>query len=469
MFFKQYYLGCLAHASYLIGSNGEAAVVDPQRDVDTYLADAAAEQLQIRYIFETHVHADFVSGHRELAERTGATIVIGSRADALFPHHPAREGEIFKVGDLDFRILETPGHTPESISIVVYDRSDPASVVRVLTGDTLFIGDVGRPDLAGSKGYTSEKMAEMLYDSLHGKLMKLDDAVEVYPAHGAGSLCGRNISQETSSTIGAQRRENHALKDMTKEEFVAMATHALPEQPAYFAIDSELNRRGMPSLELTKRPAPMTPAEVSRALADGALLLDVRPSEVYGAEHVAGAMNIGLDGQFASWAGTLIPFDRPIVVVTENDGQVDEAIMRLGRVGFTSVIGYLAGRMEAWKSAGLPVASLKQISVAALDEILTQQPDTALLDVRRPGEFESGAAPGAVSIPLGELERSIERLDPQRTWHVICAGGYRSSIAASMLESAGFTKLVNVEGGMNAYNAAGYETARTLVTSPADR
>ncbi|GAC1405004.1 MAG: rhodanese-like domain-containing protein [Candidatus Velthaea sp.] len=458
MFFKQYYLGCLAHASYLIGSNGEAVVVDPQRDVDVYITEAAAAKLRIRYIIETHVHADFVSGHNELAERTGATIVVGWRAAALFPHHPARDGEVLKVGALDFRVLETPGHTPEGISIVVYDRTDPKAGVKVLTGDTLFIGDVGRPDLVGSKGYTSEQMAEMLYDSLHNKLMQLDDAVEVFPAHGAGSLCGRNISKETSSTIGAQRRENHALAPMSKEEFVELTTRALPEQPAYFAIDADLNRRGVPALELTKRPIAMTPAEVTRAHADGALLLDVRPSEVYGPEHIRGSMNVGLDGQFASWAGTLIPFDRRVVILTEDDAQVDETVMRLARIGFTSVAGYLAGGIGAWKAANLPVASTKQITVAELDDILTRRPDIRLIDVRRPGEFDSGAAPGAVSMPLAELEQHIERLDPDQLLYVVCGSGYRSSIATSMLESVGFQKLVNVDGGMAAYNAAGYRT-----------
>ncbi|GAC1403062.1 MAG: rhodanese-like domain-containing protein [Candidatus Velthaea sp.] len=458
MFFKQYYLGCLAHASYLIGSKGDAVVVDPQRDVDVYIAEAAAANLRIRYIFETHVHADFVSGHNELAERTGATIVVGWRAAALFSHHPARDGEVFKVGALDFRVLETPGHTPEGISIVVYDRTDPEAAVKVLTGDTLFIGDVGRPDLVGSKGYTSEQMAEMLYHSLHDKLMRLDDAVEVFPAHGAGSLCGRNISKETSSTIGAQRRDNHALAPMTKEEFVALTTRALPEQPAYFAIDADLNRRGVPALELTQRPVAMTPVEVERAGADGALLLDVRPSEVYGPAHIFGSMNVGLDGQFASWAGTLIPFDRRVIILTEDDAQVDETVMRLARIGFTSVVGYLAGGISAWKAAHLSVASTKQISVAELDEILGREPTTRLIDVRRPGEFDSGAAPGAVPMPLAELEQHMERLDPAQLLYVVCGSGYRSSIATSMLESAGFSKLVNVEGGMGAYNAAGYRT-----------
>jgi hydroxyacylglutathione hydrolase len=458
MFFKQYYLGCLAHASYLIGSNGEAVVVDPQRDVDTYITDAVANGLQIRYIIETHVHADFVSGHQELAARTGATIVVGWRAAALFAHHPAREGDVFSIGSVDLRVLETPGHTPEGISIVVTDRDDRSSVPKVLTGDTLFIGDVGRPDLIGSKGYSSEQMAEMLYDSLHQKLLTLDDATEVYPAHGAGSLCGRNISKETSSTIGVQRRENRALAPMTKAAFVTLATRALPEQPAYFAIDADLNRRGVPALSTIPRAPAMSAAEVETARAAGALLLDVRPSEIYAPKHVRGSMNMGLDGQFASWAGTLIPFDRHVIVLAANEEQVDETVMRLARIGFTSVVGYLQGGIDSWVAAGLPIATTKHISVTELDAILTAQPDIRLIDIRRPGEFESGAAPGAVSMPLVDFEAHIEQLDPTELLYIICGSGYRSSIATSMLESIGYTKLIDVEGGMGAYNAAGFRT-----------
>jgi len=458
MFFKQFYLGCLAHASYLIGSDGEAAVVDPQRDVDLYIAEAAANGLKIRYIFETHVHADFVSGHHELAQRTGATIVVGWRASALFPHHAARAGDSFAVGSLTLRVLETPGHTPEGISIVVHDSSNPASADKVLTGDTLFIGDVGRPDLVGSKGYTPEQMAEMLYDSLHDILMSLDDRVEVFPAHGAGSLCGRNISLETTSTIGAQRRTNHALAPMTKEQFVELATHALPEQPAYFAIDADLNRRGVPALDSVKRPLAMSPAEVMHEVRGGVLLLDVRPSEVYGPEHIATSMNIGLDGQFASWAGTLIAFDRRVVIVTESDLQVDETVMRLARIGFTSVIGYLEGGIETWKKAGWPVAHTQQISVAELDRRLQHNPRLQLADVRRPGEHETGIAPNALPMSLATFEQTMERLDRHQPLYVVCGSGYRSSIATSMLESVGFNDLINVEGGMRAYNDAGYRT-----------
>lgn len=458
MYFKQLYLGCLAHASYIIGSRGDAVVVDPQRDIETYLTEAAAANLHIRYIIETHVHADFVSGHRELAERTGATILMGWRADALFAHRPVRDGDTFAVGDLELRILETPGHTPEGISVVITDRANPEANTKVLTGDTLFIGDVGRPDLIGSKGYSSEQMAEMLYDSLHEKLLKLDDTVEVFPAHGAGSLCGRNISKETTSTIGVQRRENHALAPMSKTDFVSLMTRGLPEQPAYFAIDADLNRRGVPALESAARATSMSPADVARKMREGALLLDVRPSEVYGPEHVKDSMNIGLDGQFASWAGTLVPFDRPVIILTENDAQVEETAVRLARIGFSSLVGYLAGGIVAWKAVGMPVATTSQIDVDELDRRLRADPDLYLVDVRRPGEFNAGIAPGAFSMPLASFEQMMDQLDPNRQLYVICGSGYRSSIATSMLESVGVTNVVDVAGGMGAYAAAGLRT-----------
>ncbi|MFY9610734.1 MAG: MBL fold metallo-hydrolase, partial [Blastocatellia bacterium] len=306
MFFKQFYLGCLAHASYLIGSDGEAAVVDPQRDVDQYIAEAEAQGLKIKHIIETHLHADFVSGHRELAARAGADIIFGSEAGATFPHRAVKDGEELRLGKVMLRFLETPGHTPESISILVIDNEVSPRPQKVLTGDALFIGDVGRPDLAGGRGYTAEQMAGMLYDSLHNKLMKLDDAVEVYPAHGAGSMCGRNISKETSSTIGEQRRFNYALKPMPKDDFVRMMTVDLPEAPAYFPRDAEINRTGAAALEELPRAEELSPEDVSARRGQGLLILDLRSSAAYGNAHVPGALNIALGGQFASWCGALI-------------------------------------------------------------------------------------------------------------------------------------------------------------------
>ncbi|HWQ36481.1 MAG TPA: MBL fold metallo-hydrolase [Blastocatellia bacterium] len=458
MYFRQFYLGCLAHASYLIGSEGEAAVVDPQRDVDQYLTEAAAQGLKIRYIIETHLHADFVSGHRELAGRTGAQIVFGHRAGALFPHIAAKDGDELSIGKVTLRILETPGHTPESISILVIDHEVSAQPQKVLTGDTLFIGDVGRPDLAGSKGYMPEQMAGMLYDSLREKLLTLDDAVEVYPAHGAGSLCGKNLSKETSSTIGEQRRFNYALQPMSRDEFVRMMTTDLPEVPQYFPKDAEINRTGAHALAEIPRPAELTPQEVVRQMQQGVLVLDVRTPEQFGAGHVPGALNIGLGGQFASWAGTLIPMGTPIVVVAENPVQVEEAVTRLARVGIESEKGYLSGGMQAWAGAGLEMETVRQITVEELKRMLDEKSDLQLIDVRRPGEYASGHAPGAISAQLAHLEKAVAQFDPQRRTAVICAGGYRSSAATSILARHGFHDLLNVTGGTAAWISAGYET-----------
>src|SRR6266404_979240 len=307
MYFKQFYLNCLAHASYLIGSDGEAAVVDPQRDVDQYLDEAAAQNLKIKYVIETHLHADFVSGHRELAARSGAQIIFGSQAKARIPHQAVRNGDELTIGRIRLGILETPGHTPEGICVLVSDTEVSDQPQRVLTGDTLFIGDVGRPDLAGAKGYTPQTMAGMMYDSLHEKLLRLDDAVEVFPAHGAGSMCGKNLSAETSSTIGQQRKSNYALQPMTKDEFVKIMTSDLAEAPAYFSKDAEINRIGAASLNGLPRPAPLSPAEVCKLAAQGFVILDVRSAGEFGAGHVPVALNVGLSGQFASWAGSLIP------------------------------------------------------------------------------------------------------------------------------------------------------------------
>jgi glyoxylase-like metal-dependent hydrolase (beta-lactamase superfamily II)/rhodanese-related sulfurtransferase len=465
MYFKQFYLGCLAHASYLIGSKGEAAVVDPQRDVDQYVDEAAAQGFAIKYVLETHLHADFVSGHRELAERTGATIVFGHRAGAEFEHLGARDGEVLSVGDVELKILETPGHTPESISILVTDTSDSGEPRKVLTGDTLFIGDVGRPDLVGSKGYTAAEMAGMLYDSLHEKLLVLDDAVEVYPAHGAGSLCGRNMSKETSSTIGQQREFNYALKPMERDAFVAMMTENLPEVPAYFPKDAEINRRGAPSLGKVARPEALDAAEVAAFAESGGLVLDLRTGAEYGNAHIPNSINIGLGGQFASWAGTLIPMSTPVVVVANDEEAVDEAVTRLARVGIESVTGYLEGGMYAWDKAGLPVASVAQMPVDELDARIAEGADLQLLDVRRPAEYANGHVPGAVNAQLAALESRVAEFDPSRPTAIVCASGYRSSTATSLLERSGFTNLFNVVGGTNAWLAAGYAAEGSTASS----
>ncbi len=455
MLFKQFYLACLAHASYLIGSDGEAAVVDPQRDVDEYLEEAAANGLEIKYVIETHLHADFVSGHQEIAARTGAQIIFGEKAGVEFEHQAVRDGEELKLGKVALRFIETPGHTPEGICILVTDTETPDQPQKLLTGDTLFIGDVGRPDLAGGKGYTSQMMAEMMYDSLHGKLLKLPDEVEVYPAHGAGSMCGRNMSKETSSTIGEQRNFNYALKPMSKDEFVTMMTADLPEAPVYFPRDAEINRAGARGLSELQPPKALTPHQVLQS--QGNVLLDVRSATDFGAGHVPGSINIGLGGQFAMWAGSLIPMQASIVIVADTGAQVDESVVRLARVGIENVKGYLEGGVQSWRDAGLPVETIPQLSVAELKEQLGNT-ELQIVDVRRPGEYVNGHVPRALNAPLASLDKSLGPLplEKNKPTAVICAGGYRSSAAASLLQKQGFSNLLNVSGGTGAWVNAGY-------------
>ena len=455
MYFKQFYLACLAHASYLIGSEGEAAVVDPQRDVDEYIKEAEAHGLKIKYVLETHLHADFVSGHRELAARTGAEIVFSEKAQATFPHRAVTDGEELKLGRVTLQIMETPGHTPESVCILVTDTEVSDRPQKILTGDTLFIGDVGRPDLAGGKGYTPQIMAGMMYDTLHEKLLQLSDDVEVYPAHGAGSMCGKNMSKETSSTIGEQRKFNYALKPMAKDEFVRMMTVDLAEAPAYFPKDAEINRTG--ATELSKLPSPPAlSAEAVRKL-DDQIILDVRSAAEFGAGHLPGSLNIGLGGQFAIWAGTLIPLTAPIVIVSDSESQVEEAQMRLARVGIENVKGYLAGGVDEWQRSGFELATVPQISVNELSALLNDQKELQVIDVRREPEYDSGHVPRAIHAPLSTLARTVGNLsiDPIKPTAVICAGGFRSSAASSILQQNGFTNLLNVTGGTTAWINAG--------------
>jgi hydroxyacylglutathione hydrolase len=453
MYFKQFYLGCLAHASYLIGSNGEAVVVDPQRDVEQYIDEAATQGLKITHVLETHLHADFVSGHRELADRTGAEIIFGEKAHAAFPHRAVKDGDELRIGTISLRIMETPGHTPEGICVLVDDPMELDSPMKLLTGDTLFIGDVGRPDLAGSKGYNAEEMAGMLYESLHTKLMPLGDNVEVYPAHGAGSMCGRNISKDTSSTIGAQKQFNYALQPMTKAEFVTMMTTDLPEAPAYFSKDAELNRTGAKALVGSTRPSALTAAAVREKSEAGAVILDVRPSAQFGNSHVPGALNIGLSGQFASWAGSLLDMTTPIVIVAEDTEGVDEAVMRLARVGIETTVGYLQGGMYAWDRAGYPVGIVSQMPIDELNHLLAESGDLTLLDVRRPGEFKAGHVPQAKNAELAHLGDLTEGMDRNERVAVMCQSGYRSAAACSLLQKHGFKNVSNVVGGMSAWSA----------------
>jgi hydroxyacylglutathione hydrolase len=458
MFFKQFYLGCLAHASYMIGSDGEAAVVDPRRDVDSYIDEARENGLEIKHVLETHLHADFVSGHHELAKRTGAKIYFGAKAGAKFDHVPVREGDEIRMGDVVLRFLETPGHTPESVSILVIDREVSDVPKAVLTGDTLFIGDVGRPDLLGAK-MSAQELAGMLYDSLHDKLLALPDSVEVYPAHGAGSLCGRNISSETSSTIGQQRQFNYALRPMPKEEFVRMMTTDLPEAPAYFARDVAINRDGAAELTDLPEPAALDPQSVEALRMKGATVLDTRPAAQYGTGHVPGSLNIGLSGQFASWAGALISPSTPIVLVSEEEEQVREARTRLARVGIENVAGYLAGGILEWHRAGLPLATMEQVSVEELDARIREGRVGKVVDVRRPGKWQAGHIADAVHSPLASLAATAGALQKDQPVAVVCQSGYRSSIATSILEQQGFTRVTNVVGGMSAWRGANLEVA----------
>src|SRR5438552_4193055 len=366
MHFRQFYLGCLAHASYIIGSGTEAAVLDPQRDTEIYMEQAKAHGLTIKHAIETLCYADFVSGHHELAARTGAKIYFGARAAAKFDFVPVRDGDEIVMTDVTLRFLETPGHTPESISILVFDRLKSSTVPEaVLTGDTMFIGDVGRPDLLGSR-MPAKELARMLYRSLHEKLLTLPDEVKIYPAHGAGSMCGRNISSETQSTIGEQRRFNYALKPMPEEAFITMMTTDLPEAPSYFSRDAQINLQGPSLLDEFPEPLAFSPEAVQKMQRGGHLVLDTRPAAQYGSGHIPGSLNIGLNGQFASWAGTLIKPEIPLVLVAEEAEHVREARTRLARVGLEKVSGYLEGGLLAWHIAGMPIGTIEQVSVEEL-------------------------------------------------------------------------------------------------------
>jgi glyoxylase-like metal-dependent hydrolase (beta-lactamase superfamily II)/rhodanese-related sulfurtransferase len=449
MKFKQFYLGCLSHASYYIGSRDEAAIIDPQRDVQQYIDEAEANGQKIKYVIETHSHADFVSGHIELAEKTGAKIVFGQRANTQFPTLKVKDGDELTVGDVKLTFMETPGHTPEGITILAKDTTDDSAPLKMFTGDTLFIGDVGRPDLVGSKGFTAEQMASMLYDSLHDKILPLPDETEVYPAHGAGSLCGRSLSKETWSTLGEQKRFNYALQPMSREEFVKIVAADQPEVPAYFPLSAAKNLEGSAPLEKLPQPKKMTSEEL--AAFDG-VVLDVRNAEQFGAGHVPNSINIGLGGQFASWAGTMIPIGVKIAIVAETREQVDEAVMRLARVGHETVEGFaLISEYEGEKRTVEQVSVAEAAAAAAAEGV-------QFVDVRRPQEHANGHAAGTVNIPLDRLAKDFDKLNPELPTYVICQGGYRSSLGTSILENAGFKKIYNVVGGTKAWIDAGLET-----------
>lgn len=447
MKFKQFYLGCLAHASYYISSEGEAAIIDPQRDVQQYLDEAKSNGDKIKYIIETHSHADFVSGHLELAEKTGAEIIYGQRANTTFPTLKVKDDDELMLGNIKLKFLETPGHTPEGITILAETEGEP---LKMFTGDTLFIGDVGRPDLVGSKGFTAEQMGAMLYDSLYQKILPLADETEVYPAHGAGSLCGKSLSKETWSTLGEQRKSNYALQPMTKEEFIKIVAADQPEVPQYFPKSASKNLEGSKSLADLPKPVTLSTEEINNF--DG-IVLDSRVNYEYGSAHVPNSVNIGLGGQFASWAGTMIPIGTNLAIVAEDQEQVDEAFMRLARVGHDSVKGYIL--IDDYKGE---TKSVGQVSVKEVAELIENNSDLQFVDVRRPAEHANGHAVQTLSIPLDRLDKELDKLDPAKPTYVICQSGYRSSLATSILENAGFDKVYNVTGGTKAWMDAGLET-----------
>jgi glyoxylase-like metal-dependent hydrolase (beta-lactamase superfamily II)/rhodanese-related sulfurtransferase len=457
MILRQFYLPCLAHASYFVGDEqtGTAVVVDPQRDIDQYLVVAAEHGLRIAHVILTHLHADFIAGHLELRDRAGATIYLGAAAQAEYAFTPLHDGDRIDMGRVRLQAIETPGHTPESISIAVYDLDRSATAPHaVLTGDTLFVGDVGRPDLRAALGWTATDLGGLLYDSLRSKLMTLPDASLVYPAHGAGSLCGKALGPETVSTIGEQRRSNYALQPMTKAAFVDLVTADQPEAPPYFTYDAVLNSKERPTLDeaLARELNPMTLDLVLALQRTGGQILDTRDPVEFAAAHLAGSLNIGLGGQYATWAGTILGRDRPIVIIAD-PGREHEAATRLGRIGFDHIVGYLADGLRSLESRADLTATTERVSAPlAAERLAGGRP--VVIDVRTPAEREQKWIAGSVSIPLNHLPERLQELPNDRPLLVYCAGGYRSSIAASLLQRHGVTHVSEIAGGLAAWEAA---------------
>ncbi len=455
MILQQYYLDCLSHASYLIGdeTTGRAVVVDPQRDVAEYVADAKALSLTIELVIETHFHADFLSGHLELAKATGAKIVFSSVAETEFESMGVADGERYHLGDVTLEFRHTPGHTPESLSIVVYEHAGDEVPYGVLTGDTLFIGDVGRPDLLASIGFTREELAEKLYDSLHNKLMTLPDATRVYPAHGAGSACGKNLSTDLWSTIGDQKATNYALRASDRKKFMNLVIEGQPPAPGYFVYDAILNRKDRELLDETRPPAAMNYDQVRSAIDAGAVLVDARGPEEFANGHLRHAINIGLEGRYAEFAGSVLAPDVDIVLFTE-PGQELEGKNRLARIGFDRVIGYLAEPFQTMFSHQDDVQVASRLTAMAFDERAAELTDLQIVDVRNPGEVAAGTIPNAIPIPVGQLPAQLGELDATKPTVVYCAGGYRSSVAASLLRNNGFTDVSDILGGYGAWETA---------------
>jgi glyoxylase-like metal-dependent hydrolase (beta-lactamase superfamily II)/rhodanese-related sulfurtransferase len=471
MIFKQFYLGCLAHASYLIGDEETrtAIVVDPQRDTDQYVNFAKEHGLQISYVFLTHLHADFVAGHLELRDRVGATICLGAKAKTQYAFKAFNDGDELELGKVMLKVLETPGHTPESISIVVYDLEKSASRPHaVLTGDTLFIGDVGRPDLRAALGWSATQLGGMLYDSLHDKLLPLPDESLVYPAHGAGSLCGKALSKETFSTLGEQRKSNYALQPMSKAAFIQVVTADQPDAPGYFTYDAVLNSQERPTLDeaLAREMNPLTLDQVLEMQQGGAQVLDTREPGEFAAAHLQGTINIGLGGQYATWAGTLLDRAHPIVIIAV-PGRENEAAVRLGRIGFDHIAGYLKDGLHSLSDRADLTAETERLSAPAAADWLggsSYAEPPVLVDVRNPRERESKHIAGSLAIPLNHFVERISEIPKDRAVLVHCAGGYRSSIAASLLQRAGYAEVSELAGGIAAWETAGLPVETKKVT-----
>jgi glyoxylase-like metal-dependent hydrolase (beta-lactamase superfamily II)/rhodanese-related sulfurtransferase len=462
MFLKQIYTSCLSEASYFIESEGEAIVIDPIRESAPYLELARERNAKIRYIFETHFHADFISGHVELAQKSGATIVFGPGADTGYQSHTAKDGEEFRIGKIVFRVLHTPGHTPESTCFLLIDENNKNHAI--FTGDTLFIGDTGRPDLAVKTDLTMNELAGMLYDSLHNKILPLEDDVMVYPGHGPGSACGKNIGKETFALLGQQRATNYALQRMSREKFIETLTDGILPAPAYFSIAASINKNGYDNLEavIERTNFALNLGTFKDWMQKGHLVLDTRTSDAFEKGFIPGSVNIGTNGQFAIWAGTLLDYSKPVLLVLEK-GKEEEIITRLARVGIENITGYLEGGFETWVMAGEKIDTVDSISPEDLPRYMNE--GWKVLDVRKPGEFENGHINGAKTLHLQILEENIGELDKNRPYLVHCAGGYRSMIAASILKQHGFSRFVNVHKGWSAIqNIAGLD----IVTGPCE-
>lgn len=457
MYIEQLYTNCLAEAAYYIESEGEAAIIDPLRETEPYVKLAAARGAKIKYVFETHFHADFVSGHLDLSRLVNAPIIYGPQADAGYKVHNAKDGEVFTLGKIKIKTLHTPGHTPESTCYLLIDENDKPHAV--FTGDTLFVGDVGRPDLLDGK-MTKEELASMLYDSLNSKIKTLPDDVIVYPAHGPGSACGKNIGKETQSTIGVQKKFNYALKDMSREEFIAKVTDGILPPPQYFFEDARINKAGYDPIEevIKANTKPLTPSQVKQAVRVGAIILDTRTADDFEKGFIPGAINIGLNGQFAVWVGTLIDITKNIVLVTEA-GKEHESVLRLARVGYEKVIGYLEGGVAAWTE------ELDTVTSITAEELKLRLESTSILDVRKPGEWHAGHLKEASFVPLADFPENLTELDKDKSYIVHCGGGYRSMTAISIMKNHGFKNLINVYGGFGAMQKAGLQTVQEEIAA----